>query len=69
MSKCPTYFDLDLCLLTFSDGPQTGPVPGLVDWEIIHKKMPWGVLVLIGGSFALADAAKVMDRPMYHVSQ
>ncbi len=49
-----------LYTLIILDGPEIGPVPGLVDWEIIQKKMPWGVLILIGGSFALADAAKVI---------
>lgn len=31
----------------------------LVTWNIIQKKMPWGLIFLLGGGFALAEASKV----------
>lgn len=31
----------------------------LVTWKIIQKKMPWGLIFLLGGGFALAEASKV----------
>jgi len=31
----------------------------LLDWQTVNKKMPWGVIILLGGGFALADACKV----------
>ncbi|XP_063958647.1 Na(+)/citrate cotransporter-like isoform X2 [Lytechinus pictus] len=30
-------------------------IPALITWEIIHEKMPWGVLIIMGGGLALAD--------------
>ena len=28
--------------------------PGLISWSIVEKKMPWGVILLFGGGFAVA---------------
>jgi sodium-dependent dicarboxylate transporter 2/3/5 len=30
--------------------------PSLVTWKVIEKKMPWGVLLFVGGGFAISDA-------------
>jgi sodium-dependent dicarboxylate transporter 2/3/5 len=30
--------------------------PSLVSWELIEKRLPWGVIILLGGGFALSDA-------------
>jgi sodium-dependent dicarboxylate transporter 2/3/5 len=37
---------------------KAGPAPALLDWETVHKKMPWSVIIVLGGGFALADACK-----------
>ncbi|CAG2186490.1 SLC13A2_3_5 [Mytilus edulis] len=31
-----------------------GPIPPLLTWKIVEKKLPWGVVILLGGGFALA---------------
>ena len=36
-----------------------GPVPPLLEWNFVQRNMAWGVLIVLGGGFALADAAKV----------
>jgi len=28
----------------------------LITWDILEKRIPWGVLILLGGGFALSDA-------------
>jgi len=30
----------------------------ILDWPTVHKKMPWGILLLFGGGFALAGAVR-----------
>ncbi|XP_044758612.1 protein I'm not dead yet-like [Coccinella septempunctata] len=35
-----------------------GPSTGLVTWKFIYRRMPWGLIFLIGSGFAIADAAK-----------
>ncbi|XP_074640748.1 solute carrier family 13 member 2-like isoform X2 [Tubulanus polymorphus] len=32
--------------------------PSLLDWETLTHKMPWNILILLGGGFAIADASQ-----------
>ena len=31
----------------------------LLTWQQVHAKLPWGVIILLGGGFALADVSEV----------
>ncbi|XP_077509507.1 Na(+)/citrate cotransporter-like isoform X3 [Amblyomma americanum] len=32
--------------------------PALLEWSVVQRKIPWGVLLLMGGSFSMAEASK-----------
>lgn len=47
------------CCLQYRDGSQMPRwAPPLLDWKSVHTKMSWGVLILLGGGFALADVCE-----------
>lgn len=33
--------------------------PGLITWKYINQKVPWSLIFLLGGGFALAEGGKV----------
>ena len=50
-------FNKIYCPLTEADA--RGPAPALMTWDHYQVKMPWGVILLLGGGFALAKASQV----------
>lgn len=36
----------------------TAPSPGLITWKYINTKVPWSLIFLLGGGFALAEGGK-----------
>lgn len=36
-----------------------GPTPPLLTWKVAQKKLPWGIVFLLGGGFALAKGSDV----------
>lgn len=43
-----------------------GPAPPLLTWQVTQKKMPWNIVLLLGGGFALAKGSEV--RACKHAS-
>ncbi|KAM6932472.1 solute carrier family 13 member 2-like [Lycodopsis pacificus] len=49
---------LPRCCGRSEDGaPAEAPSP-LLSWDIVHEKMPWNILLLLGGGFALAHGSE-----------
>ena len=34
------------------------PFETCMSWKVIQEKLPWGVIILLGGGFAMAEAAE-----------
>ena len=52
---------MTMALLLFllpGDKQTDGTTPRLIHWDQVERKIPWGVLLLFGGGFAMADAFK-----------
>ncbi|XP_002733305.1 Na(+)/citrate cotransporter-like [Saccoglossus kowalevskii] len=47
------------CLRHKNDDSLPAPKQALLDWHTVNTKLPWDVVILLGGGFALADACKV----------
>lgn len=45
-----------LLLFVFSVRGSTGEPERLIDWDTVEHKMPWGIILLLGGGFAMAGA-------------
>lgn len=33
--------------------------PTLLNWKVVHERMPWNIVLLLGGGFALAKGSEV----------
>ncbi|KAM7397477.1 hypothetical protein PAMA_005665 [Pampus argenteus] len=56
-SELPRY----LCCWRSSDTDfqvSRGPAPPLLTWQVTQKKMPWNIVLLLGGGFALAKGSE-----------
>ncbi|KAK2140084.1 hypothetical protein LSH36_1489g00049 [Paralvinella palmiformis] len=50
-------FVIPMYPLKWGSESKNGNVETLLDWKIIHERFPWSIIFLIGGGFALAEAA------------
>nr|XP_023834193.1 solute carrier family 13 member 2-like isoform X2 [Salvelinus alpinus] len=54
LPRCGGYSEDDLD----RDTPLKAP-PTLLNWDVVQEKMPWNILLLLGGGFALARGSEV----------
>ena len=59
MITCLTFI-IPVTLLPSEDDSR--PVGTLMDWKTMQEKMAWGILLLTGGGFALAEASEVSKK-------
>ncbi|XP_023279829.1 solute carrier family 13 member 2-like isoform X1 [Seriola lalandi dorsalis] len=50
--------NLPRCCGKSRDGAPTEAPSPLLSWDIVHEKMPWNILLLLGGGFALAHGSE-----------
>ncbi|XP_051933736.1 solute carrier family 13 member 2-like [Hippocampus zosterae] len=47
------------CGRSSENGGPSEAVPPLLTWDTVHEKMPWSIILLLGGGFALAHGSEV----------
>ncbi|XP_035010522.1 solute carrier family 13 member 5 [Hippoglossus stenolepis] len=58
-SKPPSFCSRRNHSLDTVPPPPPGPTPALLTWKVAQKKLPWGIVLLLGGGFALAKGSEV----------
>lgn len=51
---CPSERPNFLCCASSDDTSKKGPRKTVISWDVIHEKLPWSVIFLMGGGYALA---------------
>ena len=49
----------DSAVFVFLERTKGKPLPALLPWKAAEKMVPWGVVLLLGGGFALAHGSQV----------
>ncbi|XP_036443539.1 solute carrier family 13 member 2 [Colossoma macropomum] len=39
--------------------------PALLNWKVVHERMPWNIVLLLGGGFALASGSEVSGLSLW----
>ncbi|XP_023933335.1 solute carrier family 13 member 5 isoform X2 [Lingula anatina] len=54
----PSHRPRVFCCRDAAASENPSPHTALLDWPSVHQKMPWGVILLLGGGFAIAESAQ-----------
>ncbi|KAI4814842.1 hypothetical protein KUCAC02_005028 [Chaenocephalus aceratus] len=56
---------LPRCCGRSEDGASSEAPAALLNWDVVHEKMPWNILLLLGGGFALAHGSEKSGLSMW----
>jgi len=68
-SATPAVLIVALVFILPREYSATRSNPALLDWQTVEKRLPWGVIMLLGGGFALADITKKSGLSLYLVDK
>ncbi|KAA8586795.1 hypothetical protein FQN60_000631 [Etheostoma spectabile] len=57
MPTCRGYGDDDA-------GKRVNTLPTLLSWDVVHERMPWNIILLLGGGFALAAGSEWLGESL-----
>ena len=58
-SATPTILIVMLLFIIPANPLEDPSGPALLQWDAVQRKFPWGIILLMGGGFALAEGARV----------
>lgn len=47
-------------------GKKVKAPPALLNWAVVHQRMPWHIILLLGGGYALAAGSEVISWPILY---
>ena len=47
------------CFFCPAAGKKLKAPAALLTWDVVHERMPWNIVLLLGGGFALASGSEV----------
>ncbi|KAM6946200.1 solute carrier family 13 member 2-like [Aplochiton taeniatus] len=56
MPSCKSYSE---------DGKPVKAPPTLLEWGVVHERMPWNIILLLGGGFALARGSEISGLSLW----
>lgn len=61
----PNYVSVYIKMFLHVTGKRIKAPPTLLNWQVVHERMPWNIILLLGGGFALAAGSEVNNQKLH----